>query len=210
MADLVTPESESPLGFLNEKFEVSKIESYELADFVLECHHQAFRPSRIANLCNKKLQERVDDKEYVAINPQNVKTFLQTKLKESYKTNTVLAPYTKAAINVVEKAEDILSILDSEVEKLREADSPLSELRGQTFIKLIKETGKVLELISTLQGKAQPQITFNLFQTNITKFCDRIMSTDQLTDVQKQLIITWATQDLLPPEPLKTVEGTTK
>jgi hypothetical protein len=206
--ELALPE-DSPLGFLNENYEVSKIESYNLADYVLECHHQGFRYSKIANLCNKKLSELKDGKDYRLINAQNVKTFLaSSKAKEVTSSN--ITPYNQQAINVLAEAENILTTLKAEIEKLRDPEQGLSDLRSPTFIKLMKEEAKILELIANLQGKIQPQITFNIFQSNITKFCDRILACSQLTDEQKSLVITWATEDLLPPAPLKTVEGTTK
>jgi hypothetical protein len=205
MGELVNTDN-LPLGSFDSNYEISKIVDYKLEQQVIDMHLQGFKYSRIATKCNDLLKGRNDSKEYKPINHMNVKYFLESKIREIESGKSPLAPLSKSAIDVMSRLEQQILVYQSEIDKLRDPDNPITEARSNTFIRLNKELVKTLELISKIQGTSQPSITLNVFQTNISKFCDRITNSNFSNEIKAQ-IIEWAVQDLFPENSLKPADG---
>lgn len=206
MSDLTTVDN--PLGNFGNSFEVSKIVDYKLDQDVMEMYLQGFKTSRIVKRCNEILDARKDDKEYAELNYMNVKNFLITKQKEIELSKVDdLTPLSRKAIDISEKLQEILHVIETELDKLRNPDAPVLDSKQELFIRLIKEFNKTLELAAGIQGKIQPSITFNIFQSNVEKFCKKIADCKQFTDETKSLMLNMAADELITDSLLKPIDG---
>lgn len=203
MSDLISPDNNSG-GSITPFYSQSKIEDYNLADKVIEWHLAGFKNMRIATKCNDILNGRNDGKEYIPINHMNVKYFLESKYKEVETAKAPLALQQKA-VNVVGELEEQIVILRDEIDKIRKPGDAIDEARSQTFLRLMKELNRTLEICANVQGKVQPSITLNVFQTNISKFCQHVVESNKFSSEQKATIIDWAASDLIPENELKNV-----
>jgi hypothetical protein len=204
MANLVP--YNSPLAEVN-KPDGNKIEAYELSQQVIDMHLNGFRYSKIATKCNETLKARQDGKVYIEINHMNVKQFLEKQQRDIESGKAPLAPLSKKAVDVIGTLESNVLMLQSEIEKLRNPEEPIAEARAITFLRLTKELNKTLELIANVQGKAQPSITLNIFQSGVTRLVDKIMTYGNIPDDTKAELVNWIADELIPSSPLKPVDG---
>lgn len=202
-----------------QRYDKSKIEDYNLVDNVIELHHKGFKYSRIAKEVNEILKKRDDGKDYLPVNHMNVKMFLENKYKEEeYNKPNEL---TKKHIDVSGGIQMLLDTITEELDKLRVDGEQVSEARAGTLLRLMKELRNTLEVAADLEQKAQPSITFNVFEDNITKFCAKIMDCIEIEETeftpkglsrcQKSFLLNMATEELFSNmanlKPVKELNG---
>jgi hypothetical protein len=190
----------------------SKIKMYALDEFVAECYVQGMNNNRIATLCNKKLQKMKDEKKidsYIDINAQNVKVYLEVKLKEKEFlpiSNENLSIINKQAINISKEMESQRNIISYELDKLRDPENPVAENKQAFFIDLLAQYGKLLELAAEVQGKIQPSISIGILSANMTKLIDRIQKHSEIPENIKSIVCTMISDEILN-DALKSVKG---
>ncbi len=191
----------------------SKIKMYGLEDFVAECYVQGMNCNRIATLCNKKLEKMKSEKKvesYIDINAQNVKVYLEVKLKEKEFlpiSNENLSIINKQALNIAKEIESQCNIIKYEIDKVRDPENPIAENKQAFFIDLLAQMTKLLELTAEVQGKIQPSISIGILSANMTKLIDRIQKHSEIPENVKKLVCDMIGDEILNDALLKSVKG---
>jgi hypothetical protein len=99
---------------------------------------------------------------------------------------------------VMSKLEKSVTILESELDKLRNPETPVLESRAGFFLNLLQEIRATVELMAKIQGQIQPAISINILAQNMERFCDKIEAEKRLTDDVKSLIINLVADTMSP------------
>ena len=207
MSEVINKE-ESLIGHLAPVIVNSKIEDYKLEEFVMTLFNQGFKPANIASRCNKALSERKDNQVYLALNQANVAQYLRVKRKEmALAEKPEETPLGKNSIDLEDEITNIITILQSEIDKIRNPDGPVLDSKSETLIRMVRELRSTLELVAEIKGRMQPSISISVFESNVTKFVNVIKNNKELTNEVKSLVITLACDNLINDALLKPTQG---
>lgn len=207
VGELLTSAQAEELGILEKERSLheSRIKRYNLNELCWDLKFQEFSSYKIAKECNAKLMERIkngDVNQYIMINASNVEQFLRSSKMEMEKsptnTDTSNLSIVQAHQKVMSKLEKSVTILESELDKLRNPETPILESRAGFFLNLLQEIRATVELMAKIQGQIQPAISINILAQNMERFCDKIESENRLTDDVKGLIINLVADTMSP------------
>lgn len=202
----VGPEPTPPMPLA--PIEQSKIIDYKLEDEVIKLYFEGFKSTKIAKHCNDLLAKRADGKTYSELNHTNVNQFIKSKKLELEKSaHPEKTPLAKNSLNLNDKITNIVNILETELDKLRDPNNPIQPHQGELFIRMIRELKSTVELSASIEGKLQPSITVMQFESSIEGFCALVQQCDRLTPEAKKIVIGLAAEHLCNPALLKPVTG---
>ena len=197
--ELLTSAQAKELGVLEQERSLheNRVARYGLGELVWDLKFQEFSNYKIAQACNAKLMDRIkggDNNRYIVISTGNVEQYLRTAKMEMEKSPTNTTDGSNLAIvkaheQVMGKLNKSVSILENEIEKLRNIDTPVLETRAGFFLQLMQEIRANIELMAKIQGQIQPAISLNIFSQNIDRLCNRIDSETTLTNDVKRCIM---------------------
>lgn len=205
--ELLSSAQAEELGILEKERSLheSRLKRYGLEELCWDLKFQEFSSYKIAKECNAKLIERIksgDNTRYVMVNAANVEQFLRSSKMELEKsptnTDTNNLSVVQAHNKVMDKLARSVSILESELDKLRNPETPVLESRANFFLNLLQEVRATVELMAKIQGQLQPAISINILTQNMERFCDKIEAEKRLTDDAKHLIINLAADTMSP------------
>lgn len=205
--ELLTSAQAEELGILekNRSAHENKIKRYGLGEMVWDLKLQEFSSYKIAKECNAKLMERIkngDNSQYVMVNASNVDQYIRGSKMELEKspsnTDSSNLSVVQAHNKVMTKLEKSVTILEAEIDKLRNPETPVLESRASFFLNLLQEVRATIELMAKIQGQLQPAISINILAQNMERFCDKVEAENRLTDDVKSLIINLVADTMSP------------
>lgn len=189
----------------------SKIKDYKLEDDVIKMKIEGYNSSKIATKCNEILKARTDNCTYIKIHPQNVITFLKTKTNELAKSDpAALTGLIDTLPDVSEKINALVSMLEDEIGKIRNTETPVLDSKAELFTKLIDRLMEAIKMTANIRGMIQPTVAiaiFNNISSNVEKLASKVKESKTLEPNAKNEILDLIDSELLNENLLKTVQG---
>lgn len=184
----------------------SKVTQYGLEEEVLRLYFEGFKPYKISKHCNALLLK--EGKPHIPLNTTNIIRFLKRKnLEYELATDTSQTALVKTTIDIDEKLNNLVNILESDLDKLRSTDGEINIVAQEFYIRIIREMRNTLELIAGVKGKLQPSINFAIFNQTIEGFVKQVTLSEKLTPESKRVVIEMAADSLCNTDILKPTKG---
>lgn len=183
-----------------------KIMDYGLDELVTKLYIEGFNHSRIAKECNKFINENrelLEEKgiEIKPINHMNVAQFIKTYCKQLNANPPVgLAKVSAITLDVQDKVRNLIATIESELEKIRKTDGPVSPENQNFFLGLVNQFNTSLVNIIAIQEKIQPALfgsVVNRVTSNLHTFIEDVQNSDGLSSDTKNYILDLITKKVL-------------
>jgi len=164
----------------------SKLERYGLTDLVIDEWKKNATGQEIADLCNKRLRQRVDDRTYYEITQRNVTKFIARFKKEAQR------PFRERFAGKLEEYEDpitqahrALKRIETEIELFQNQRTEEGLLKPeviQVFSAMLDKLNQQFNTLANLYSKIQPQFSVTMFHNNVRNLVETVMNYEDVPD----------------------------